>query len=586
MSSGVTTIPVLDASELQDGQMKQVDFGKDGKVLLSKVRGRVQATSAFCTHYGAPLIKGTLESSGRVVCPWHGACFNVCTGDIEDAPALDAIHSFPCEVRDGKIYVTAREESTLKSNMARQPAVASLVLDSPDQDAVVIVGGGAATIHAIESLRLHGFGGSITVLTKEGYAPIDRTRLSKSLGMDLSKLQWRTPQELKERYNVDYRTNVEVTAVDTVNKTVTIGGTEQVNYTKLILATGATPRKLGVEGENLNGVYSLRQYQDAEKISAGGSPLRFELEMEAPTQSVNPWTWLPDLGLQKGKKLVVIGSSFISMELVAAAQKKELAEMHVVGSGSSKLPFAAILGDQIAQALYNFHQKNGVQFHMSSGLQSIKASAADPSSVGSVVLKDGTEIPADVVVLGVGVRPATEFLKGSKLESAMQRDGGLKVDGQLRVDGFEDVFALGDIAVYPQAQDGVYKRIEHWNVASNHGRAVGETIGKRKDKLAAGFKKVPIFWSGQGMNLRYCGIGEGWDDVIIKGNLDELKFAAYYCKEGKVIAAASMNSDPIVTRAAELLRLGIMPSPEEIRGGKDLYTIDIASRPIETAPGV
>ncbi|KAG8928469.1 hypothetical protein FRC01_005903 [Tulasnella sp. 417] len=273
------------------------------------------------------------------------------------------------------------------------------------------------------------------------------------------------------------------------------------------------------------------------------------------------------------------------MELVAAAQKKELAEYHVVGSGSSKLPFASILGEEIGQALFNFHKKNGVQFHMSSGLQAIKASAADPSSVGSVLLKDGTEIEADVVVLGVGVRPATEFLKGSKLESAMQRDGGLKVDGCLRVEGFEDVFALGDIAVYPQAQDGVYKRIEHWNVASNHGRAVGETIGKRQDKLAAGFKKVPIFWSGQGMNLRYCGIGDGWDDVIIKGNLDELKFAAYYCKAGKVIAAASMNSDPIVTRAAELLRLGMMPTPEEIRGGKDLYTIDIASRAIETAPG-
>ncbi|KAG8953414.1 hypothetical protein FRC04_002256 [Tulasnella sp. 424] len=414
MSSGVTTIPVLDASELQDGQMKQVEFGKEGKVLLSKVRGRVQATSAFCTHYGAPLAKGTLESSGRVVCPWHGACFNVCTGDIEDAPALDAIHSFPCEVKDGKIYVTAREESTLKNNMSRPPAVSSLVLDSPDQEAVVIVGGGAATIHAVESLRLHGFGGSITVLSKEGYAPIDRTKLSKSLLTDLSKLQWRTPQQLKERYNVDLRNNVEVTAVDTDNKTVTVGGSEQVKYTKLILATGTTPRRLGLEGENLNGVNVLRQVPDAEKISAG---------------------------VQKGKKLVVVGSSFISMELLIAVQKKELGAVHVVGS--SKVPFAKVLGEQIGQSIMNYHQKNGVQFHMSGGLASIKPSATDPSSVGSVVLKDGTEIEADVVVLGVGVRPATEFLKGSKLESTIQKDGGLKVDGQLRVEGFEDVYAIG-----------------------------------------------------------------------------------------------------------------------------------------------
>ncbi|KAG8974794.1 hypothetical protein FRB90_009708 [Tulasnella sp. 427] len=268
------------------------------------------------------------------------------------------------------------------------------------------------------------------------------------------------------------------------------------------------------------------------------------------------------------------------MELVVAVQKKELAEVHVVGTSS--VPFKSMLGEQIGKAIMNYHVKNHVQFHMSTGLASIKPSSTDPNAVGSVVLKDGTEIPADVVVLGVGVRPATDFLKGSKLEGALQKDGGLKVDGQLRVQGVEDVFAIGDIAVYPQAQGGEYKRIEHWNVASNHGRAVGETLGKRHDKLAAGFKKVPIFWSAQGMQLRYCGVGNGWDDVIVKGNPDEMKFVAYYCKEGKVIAVASMQMDPIVTRSAELLRLGIMPTAEEIRGGKDIGTIDLATRAIDT----
>jgi len=185
------------------------------------------------------------------------------------------------------------------------------------------------------------------------------------------------------------------------------------------------------------------------------------------------------------------------------------------------------------------------------------------------------------VVLGVGVRPATDFLKSTKLKEAMREDGGLFVDGQLRVKGFKDVFAIGDIAVYPQVEDRQSRRIEHWNVANNHGRAVGQIIGN-PDKLSVTFAKVPIFWSAQGQQLRYCGISDKYDDIIIQGSPDELKFAAFYLKEGKVVAVASMQKDPLVTRCAELLRLGLMPSPDEIRAGKDLLTINISKTGLNT----
>jgi len=283
--------------------------------------------------------------------------------------------------------------------------------------------------------------------------------------------------------------------------------------------------------------------------------------------------------LESAKRLVVIGSSFISMELVVAVGKRGLKSIDVVGN--SEVPFEAVLGKDIGGGIMKFHEKNGVNFHMGAkgGVKALKPSSSNPRAVGAVVLKDGTEIPADVVVLGVGVRPATDFLKETKLKKAMREDGGLFVDGQLRVKGFNDIFAIGDIAVYPQAEDGQIRRIEHWNVANNHGRAVGQIIGN-PDNLSVTFAKVPIFWSAQGQQLRYCGVGEKYDDIIIQGSPDEMKFVAYYVKDDKIVAVASMQRDPIVTRCAELLRLGIMPSPEEIRTGKDPLSINIVTKPV------
>jgi len=403
-------------------------------------------------------------------------------------------------------------------------------------------------LHAIETLRLYGFGGAITVLSSETYAPIDRTKLSKALISDPKKLEWRSLNDYKEKYGVNFKTGAEVTSVDTDAKTVTVGGSEKVKYDKLILAVGSVARKLPVPGADLENVHVLRQISDVEGINKL---------------------------IQPGKNLVVIGSSFIGMELVVAVGKKELASIDVVSDVS--VPFEKVLGKEVGQGLLNYHKKNGVKFHMDSGVQSIKP-AAGSQAVGSVVLKDGSELPADIVVFGVGVRPATDFLKETKLAQSLRQDGGIKVDQLLRVENFPDIFAIGDIAVYPQAQGGQPTRIEHWNVASNHGRSVGETIGKRVDKLAVGFDKVPIFWSAQGQQLRYCGIDHGFDDVILKGNPEELKFVAYYVKENKIIAVSSMQWDPIVTRCAELFRLGLIPTPDEIRGGLDPISIDITSK--------
>ncbi|KAI6155596.1 hypothetical protein BKA82DRAFT_17541 [Pisolithus tinctorius] len=541
----VKTVAVCNFSDLKDGQMKEVSFDNEGKVVVYRLGDAVHATSAFCTHYGAPLVKGVLAADGRVVCPWHGACFNICTGDIEDAPAPSALYSFKTHIADGKVLVTADVTRTLKANASRPPKLLSAGA-VPAGKGVVIIGGGAGAFHAIESLREHGYSGSITVLSKEMYAPIDRTKLSKALITNPAKIEWRSASDLKIRYGTTLRLGVTVTSVDTSTKQVIFeGGKESVSYDKLILATGGTPRRLPIEGGGLENVYTFRGIEDAKKVDAGKSRLY----------------------AQEGKRMVVIGSSFISMELVVAVAKRKLASIDVIGM--EEFPFESVLGKEVGNGLKKYHESQGVKFHMQTKVDKIVASENNSSQASGVVV-NGQIIPADFVVMGVGVAPATEFLKQSGF--ALEKDGGIKVDEYLRVLGHTDVYAIGDIAWYPQVGTGESRRIEHWNVASNQGRAVGMTISGKPQP----FVKIPIFWSAQGQQLRYCGTGAGYEDVIIKGDPGEMKFIAYYVKGNRAVAVASMQNDPVVSKASELLRLGLMPSPDEIREGKNLLDIDIS----------
>ncbi|KZP31859.1 FAD/NAD(P)-binding domain-containing protein [Athelia psychrophila] len=539
------TLAVLPAADLQDGKMKQVDFD-GGKVLLSRLGPTIHATSAFCTHYGAPLAGGVLTADARVVCPWHGACFSVKTGDIEDAPAPSPIHSFKAFVKDGQIHVTADPAKTQKPNMARPPGLVEASSEKAGAG-VVIVGGGSAAFHAVESLREHGYAGAITLLSREPHAPIDRTKLSKALVTDASKIEWRSAADLKIKYGANLRTGVDVTKVDTdAQTTPPAAAPETIAYTTLILAPGAIPRRLPIPGADAPNVLTFRGIADAKAVDAAA---------------------------QKGKNVVIIGASFIAMELVGALSKRELGSLHVVGMEA--VPFEAVLGPAVGAGLQKYHAGQGVAFHMSAKVECVEV-GADGAATG---VRLATEtLPADVVILGVGVAPATHFLKDSGF--ALEKDGGIRVDGYLRVPGKKGVYAVGDIAAYPQV-DGAVRRIEHWNVAGNHGRAVGRTIAlEAVGKGAEGgseFSKVPVFWSAQGQQLRYCGTGAGFDDVIVTGDPGALKFIAYYVKAGKVVAVCTMQNDPVVSQASELLRLGLMPTPEEIRGGRSLLEVDISS---------
>ncbi|KAF8920202.1 hypothetical protein CPB85DRAFT_1273867 [Mucidula mucida] len=537
------SIPVLDESELKDGEMKEVSF-EQGKVLLARLGDQIHATSAFCTHYGAPLAKGVLSNDGHVTCPWHGACFNLSTGDIEDAPAPAGLHSFQAHVAAGKIYVTANPEHTIIANKSRPPKLSTTGFDAVGKG-VIIVGGGAGAFHVMESLRENGYKYPITMLSREPHAPIDRTKLSKALITDASKVEWKSAAELKIKFGTNLRTGVNVTSLDLVNRKVVIDGKDALTYDKLVLATGSTPRRLPIPGADCENVYTFRGIEDSKTVDAAA---------------------------QKGKRAVLIGTSFISMELAVAMGKRELASIDVIGM--EEVPFETILGKKVGQALMKYHESQGIKFHMQVKVEKIVTSEENDKLATGVVV-NGETIPADFVIMGVGVAPATELLKD---HVELEKDGGVKVDEYMRVlnvpNTVKGLYAIGDIAVPPLFTGQGYARIEHWNVASNQGRALGQSIAG----IPKMYKKVPVFWSAQGQQLRYCGYGVGFEDVIITGDAEKLKFVAYYVLDNRVTAMASMQNDPVMSKCAQLLRLGIMPSPEELRGGLDPLSIDISSQ--------
>lgn len=531
----------LSSLSLGPGQKQEVEVEgiEDGKVILVNTGGSIRALGSKCTHYGAPLVKGVLTTNGRLTCPWHGACFNAKTGDVEDAPALDPIPVFKVTERDGAVYISG-EETAIKSGR-RKPNIKCRA-QGGSEDKVLIVGGGSGALGAIEGLRHGGFSGPMTVISKEGHFPIDRTKLSKALMTDVEKLQWRD-KEFYDSGSVHW-VDDEVVDVDFSGRSVTTKNGGKHKYGKLVLATGGTARLLPLQGfKVLENIFTLRTIEDAKKI------------VEA-------------IG-DKGKKIVIVGSSFIGMEVANATAK----DNSVTIVGMEKVPLERVLGEQVGAGIQKIIESSGVKFQMSASVDKAEPSGSDPSKVGAVILKDGTKLEADLVILGVGVAPATEFLKENKV-IRLEDDGSIKTDDNYLVTGLKDVYAIGDIASYPYrgpGGEGKYTRIEHWDVAQNAGRTVASHLinGKIQQEVA-----IPVFWSALGAQLRYCGntVG-GWDDVVIQGDVAEKTFVAYYCNGETVVAVASMGKDPVMTQSAELMRLKKMPTKSDIKGGLDVLSL-------------
>ncbi|KAJ3229006.1 Apoptosis-inducing factor 3 [Chytriomyces hyalinus] len=555
---------VCDSFDLLDGEMREVSLGEGrGKALLSKVNGTHYATSHLCPHAKAPLAKGTLSKDGRIVCPWHGACFSATTGDIEESPSIDALHSFPVKEANGKVYVEVSNWEHVKQGRRTPKCVKR---KGGAKDTVVIVGGGGAGFTAAETLRHEGFNGKIVLLTSEPHLPIDRPKLSKSMKTTAAKIALRDAVH-HETMEIDVRLSTRVTRINTKAKSVEYVTTDNespaplaLSYSFLILASGTVPRELkGSTG--FKNVYTLRTVFDSNAI-------------EDAVQLARERAILQDANAKPN--LVIVGTGFIGMEAAAAFSKT--CNVTVIGS----TPFKRTLGEQVGLGMAKLHESNGVSMKLNIGIQTLEADARDGSLVGHVVLNDGQRIAVDVLVAGLGSIPATDYLADSGI--TVDSDGGVSVDSSTRVSGQDSVFAVGDIARYPYHITGENVRIEHWAVAQNQGRTAAQNIMRiisAYDPSSAPLMPhtaIPFFWTVQyGKSLRFAGHAKNVDEIYVDGSLDirDLSFVAYYAHDGKILAIASMGRDPIVAHGAELMRLGRMPELDAVKKGLDILSLSL-----------
>lgn len=520
MSSSDVYETVCAVDDLNDDEMKEFTLDGGGRILIVKVDGQFSALGAKCTHYGAPLAKGVL-CNGMVRCPWHSACFSVKTGDIEDFPGLDSLPTFDVKVDGDKVKVRANRKD-LETSKREVPTVSR---DPKNTTTCVVIGAGAAASVCVETLRQEGFTGRIVMVTKEKHIPYDRPMLSKALDSEVSKISLRTP-EYYEKHDIEVMSEKEVSGLNTKDKKVLFDDGTDLGYHKLLIATGGIPRRLTTPGSDLKNVEVLRSADDANRI----------------------------MKLVKDKDVVILGLSFIGMEAAAFLVGKAKS---VTVIGTPSLPFLPVLGEKIATRLKKLFEEKGVVFSEGG---TIKEFVGAGGSVKEVLLGNGDKIPADMCLLGIGVSPATGFLKDSDV--TLTPEGFVIVDKTMHTN-LEGVYAAGDIVKFPLfVNRDELSNIQHWQMALKHGRVAGLGLSGKPSEIHS----VPYFWTMFfGMGLRYAGYGVGFDDVVIHGDLDELQFVAYYTKGDEVVAVASMKSDPVASQYAQFLYGGQTLTKSEIK---------------------
>jgi len=368
-------------------------------------------------------------------------------------------------------------------------------------------------LRAAEAVRKAGYAGEVLVIGAEPHMPYNRPPLSKEAlagAPDIATLTFRVPRAAKD---VTWRLGERVDSADLAARTVTLGGGEVLRWDGLVAASGLRPRRLATPGPPL-GRHAIRTLEDAVRLRSALTP---------------------------GSRLVIVGAGFIGCEVAATARSLGV-EVDVVAPEA--VPMERPLQHELGAALRREHEAHGVRFHL--GVVPMEFRGDDGGvvdQVSSVLLSDGTEIPADVVVEAVGAMPNTEWLDGNGLDL---RDG-VVCDDQLRVEGRPDVVACGDIAKFPNTLfDDVARRTEHWTMVTDTAKKAGHTLGSFLTAAsfdAAPFRPVPSFWSDQ-YDLRiqsFGAVGLGGEDVkVLEGELGG-EVAMGYHRDGVLVGVVMVG---------------------------------------------
>jgi NADPH-dependent 2,4-dienoyl-CoA reductase/sulfur reductase-like enzyme/nitrite reductase/ring-hydroxylating ferredoxin subunit len=468
----------------------------DQDVLLVRAGSEIFAIDAHCSHYHGPLAEG-LVVGDSIRCPWHHACFDLRTGEAARAPALSPLAVWQVEHEGDRIFVRRKREQP-------KPRVKPIA-DAPG--GIVIVGGGAAGFAAAEMLRRQEYRGSIVMLSNDAAPPVDRPNLSKDYLAGTAPEDWLPlrPDSYYAEAGIELRLQSNVTAVDAKARHVLLAGGDSVPYDRLLLATGAEPVRLPIPGADQPHVHTLRTLSDCRAIIASASGAR---------------------------RAIVIGASFIGLEAGAALRARDI-EVHVVAP--EQRPMERVLGPGMGDFVRALHEEHGVIFHLGDTVVAIDGKQAK--------LRSGGTLEADLVVMGVGVRPRLALAEAA----GVALDRGVAVNAWLET-SIPGIYAAGDIARWPDPYSQTNIRVEHWVVAERQGQtAARNMLGQRE-----AFDAVPFFWSQHyDVPINYVGHAEQWDEISVDGDIAARDCLLRYKSGGRVLAVASIYRD-LASLQAEL----------------------------------
>ena len=471
----------------------------DEPVVLARFEGELVAIGGACSHYSGPLRDG-LRVGATLRCPWHHACFDLRTGAALEAPALAPVDRWRVEEKDGKIFV----KDKLGAVTAPPPR------RSGDPKSIVIVGGGAAGFAAAQRLRDLGYEGELTLLSADVEAPYDRPNLSKDFLAGEADPAWMPlKDEAFYRENrIDLRLSTAVARIEPAARRVTLDDGETLEYSALLLATGAEPNRPGTPGFDRPNVFVLRSQADCDALIDG---------------------------LNGARTAAVVGASFIGLEAAAALRTRGL-DVRVIAPEA--LPFEHTLGPELGRFIQTLHEGHGVRFHLGRTV-----SAFDGETL---TLDDGATLAADIILLGVGVTPRLALAQAAGLTV----DRGVVVDARFRT-SVPGVFAAGDIARFPNPAGGPAIRVEHWVVAERHGQiAAANMLG-----IDTPIDEPAFFWSAHyDVSIRYVGHAETWDRIEVDGDLGSQDATVRYFKGASLLAAATIGRDQDALRIGQAMR--------------------------------
>ncbi len=393
---------------------------------------------------------------------------------------------------------------------------------------IVVVGGGLAAARAVATLQDEGHDGDVVVLTSERHRPYERPPLSKDYlrGEVARSALYPLPEEWYGQHGVDLRPGMAALGLHPGDHTVTLSDGSTLRYSRLLLATGSTPRHLSVPGGDLRGLHYLRTIDDADHLAG----------------------MLLPAALEGGDPVAVVGDGWIGLEVAASARELGL-DVTLLGRGSH--PLGRLVGPELGEVFARLHEQRGVRVHRRAP---VTAFTHSEGQVTGVVTADGSHVEAAVVVVGIGAVPAVGLAAAAGLElRPATQGGGVAVDGSLRT-SHPDVFAAGDIASVPSPQFGRPLRHEHWAGADTTGRHAARAMLGATDA----FDALPYFFTDQyDLGMEAVGWIEGpggYDDVVVSGSLDEREAVAFWRRGGAVQMAMALNTWDRMPDAEELIR--------------------------------